>query len=300
MRTRICLYFMLDIDEIQMNDISLYMAQVKRVPLLTLKEEQKLTNEFVRTKDKRIADKLVNANLRFVVSVARSYDGYHMSLEDLIQEGNCGLVTAVYKFDPQVGTRLITYASWWIHACIKRYVIANTSQVKVGNTYGERAAFFKIRRISNELTIALQRAPTNEELAAALDTTLDTVDRLRGRMFSGDQSLNLLVNDEFNVTQLDCLEDSKPLVTEVFEREELRASVQSQLRMYLNRKSVDGIRKRAIIERRLLSSSSTLKELGERFGVSRERVRQIEEKLTADLRSAISFKSDGVSHAMCV
>src|SRR6476660_4346358 len=149
------------------DSLSRYMAEVRKFPLLTPEEEKELGIRVFENKDKDAARRLVTTNLRFVVKIAHEYRHYGLSLIDLIQEGNIGLMKAVQKFNPHRGFRLIIYAVWWIRAYIQSFIIKSWSLVKIGTTQAQRKLFYKLKKAKREMS-SNGEAPTHAALATAL------------------------------------------------------------------------------------------------------------------------------------
>ncbi len=160
-----------------------YLAQIRQYPLLSREEERALAVEFSRTQDSRLADRLVTANLRLVVKLAREYCRSPRDLPDLIQEGNMGLVRAVRRFEPERGVRLSSYAAWWIRAYILRFLLMNSRLVKLGTTQPQRRLFFNINKQRDGLE-KLGIEATSEQLASALGVPVATVVEMTQRLKS--------------------------------------------------------------------------------------------------------------------
>ena len=264
--------------------LSAYMAEVRRHPLLTREEEYDLAVRWVEDGDVEAARLLVSSNLRLVVKIAHEYRRAYQSLLDLVQEGNVGLVRAVQKFDPYRGVKLSTYAGWWIKAYILKYILNNWRLVKIGTTQNQRKLFFNLRK----QRAALEAAgidPSAERLAAALDVTTKEVVEMQRRLGSPDMSLDApLSNTEGGGerTRMDLIEGelSDPAVD--VEDAEFKRLLQSKLQRFGS--TLDG-RELEIFNTRLMSDEPvTLQDLGDRWGVSRERARQVEKRLVLRLR----------------
>ncbi len=254
------------------------MAGVKRYELLTADEEHELALRFSQQGDKTAAEKLVTANLRFVTKVALEYKAYGLRILDLVQEGNLGLMHAVKKFDPERGYRLITYAVWWIRAYIQSYILRQWSLVKIGTTQAQRRLFFKLNGAAQRLA---QQAPDldaearRDELATTLGVRKKDISmmemRLAARDFSLDKPLDHDGGETTHVEMLPCTQRSS--FAQVFEREcrdHLRADLSAALSGLNDRE------REVIMLRHLSDEPPTLREVGQRWGVSRERARQIE------------------------
>jgi len=266
------------------NNIDKYVAELRKHPVLSREEEHALALRFHDDGDVAAAHKLVVSNLRFVVKVAHEFRGYHMKLLDLIQEGNIGLMMAVKKFDPHRGYRLISYAVWWIRAYMKAFVMRTWSSVKLGTTQASRKLFFKLRSTKAELADATGEEPTNEALAHELGVDISDVEEMEQRMAARDFSLDAELNDS-RLSRVDMMasdgDDQEQQLGDAEERRIAERSVSTALKTLSDRE-------RYIVEQRFLTEEpKTLNELGEEFGVSRERVRQLESRAMKKLRSAL-------------
>jgi RNA polymerase sigma-32 factor len=266
-----------------------YASEINRYPLLTREEEQELARLYKKTGSVRAAETLVTSNLRFVVKVSYEYRSYGLKMSDLIQEGNLGLIKAVEKFDPSKDIRLISYAVWWIRAFIQNYILKNWSLVKLGTTQAQRKLFFSLARTKKELeklkSDGEQREANVDDIAKRLKVRVSDVREMEQRMAGHDLSLDAPMDDDGGATHLDhVLADGTP-VDSLLGAEQERARVMGQVRFAL--KGLDE-RERFIIENRLLTENPlSLKELGEHFGFSRERARQLELRARVKLRKAL-------------
>jgi len=266
-----------------------YMVQVNRFDLLSAEEEYDLAVRHLQNGDMAAAHQLICANLRFVVKVANEYRGYGLRLLDLVQEGNIGLMIAVKKFDPARGTRLITYAVWWIRAYIQSYIMRSWSLVKIGTTQMQKKLFFKLAQTRNALR-HLTGSEQIEEIAHELDVNEEVVAEMSQRMGGRDTSLDVELSEGEGYTLLSTLAD------ESVNQEELLLADEEQ-RLNAERTSaaltVLKPRERQIIEQRILADApSTLQDLADEFDISRERVRQIEQNALRKMRAAISWPLD--------
>lgn len=262
-----------------------YMAQVKATPLLSRQEEEETARAFIETGDARHAERLVLSNLRFVVRIAHEYRGYGMRLLDLIQEGNLGLMTAVQKFDPDRGYRLISYAVWWIKAFIQDYVLRNYSLVKMGTTQAQRKLFFSQSKVKRELEQQGLEA-SRDAIAEAMGVSSKDVDQMEVRMACRDYSLDApMSQDEGAGTLLEALPCDEAGPEEVASNkllQQARAQVVSEALESLDEREL------MIIKARDLSDQpKTLAALGEELGVSRERARQLEARGRAKIRGLL-------------
>jgi RNA polymerase sigma-32 factor len=267
-----------------------YLAEINRYPLLSADEEQRLARAFRDRTDNRAAHVLVTANLRFVVKVAYGYRSYGLRMADLVQEGNIGLMKSVQKFDPDLGIRLISYAVWWIRAYIQNYVLRSWSLVKVGTTQAQRKLFFSLARTRRELDRASSAHGADSDgndaskVARRLRVTPVEVDEMQQRLEGRDLSLDVPVGDG-GALHLDFLASGGPRQDDEISSAEERRIMTGQVGEALGRLDA---RERFIIEHRvMLEPPMTLKDLGEHFGFSRERARQLEIRAKEKLRHAL-------------
>ncbi len=265
------------------HDLEKYLAEVNRYPLLKPDEELALARTFRETGDRRAAHALVTANLRFVVKVAAGYRGYGLRLADLIQEGNLGLMRAVEKFDPDQGIRLISYAVWWIRAYIQGHILQSWSIVKLGTTQAQRRLFFALARTRRECE-RLGAEDADEAVASRLRVRADEVRDVARRMEGRDLSLDA-PDPDGTQTQLDRVASDAP------PQDEQLAAAQENARTRLGVAGALAVlddRERAIVEQRIMADDpATLQDIGERFGFSRERARQLEIRARGKLRVAL-------------
>jgi RNA polymerase sigma-32 factor len=265
--------------------LSAYLREVQRHRLLSPEETQALSEKFVTTQDSAIAARLVTSNLRLVVKIAYEYRRAYKNIMDLIQEGNIGLMQAVKRYDPYRGVKLSSYAAWWIRAYILRFILNNWRLVKLGTTQAQRKLFFNLRKKRAEL-VALGIDPTNAEIAKQLNVPESDVAEMDVRLQSSEKSLDAPMGDgEGRAT---AKVDTMPSLVEGPEALMADSELQGLLKEKLTafRKTLAGKDKDlAIFDERLVADEPlTLQELGDRFGISRERVRQLEQRLTGHLR----------------
>ena len=286
------------------SSLELYLSEINQFPLLTVEEEQRLAREFRKKGDTRAAHRLVTANLRFVVKVAYEYRSYGFKMSDLIQEGNIGLMKAVQKFDPDKGIRLISYAVWWIRAYIQNYILKSWSLVKLGTTQAQRKLFFSLARTKRELDKMSSEHGADSDgedtgkIAKKLRVKPGEVSEMQQRMEGRDLSLDAPMGDDGAYSHVDFVVGHGPSQDSELSGAQEQAMVSSRIGEALARLDQ---RERYIIEMRVMSDKPmTLKELGEHFGFSRERARQLEirakEKLKQELQElavAIDWPTDG-------
>jgi RNA polymerase sigma-32 factor len=286
------------------SSLELYLSEINRFPLLSVEEEQLLAREFRKDADTRAAHRLVTANLRFVVKVAYEYRSYGFKMADLIQEGNIGLMKAVQKFDPDKGIRLISYAVWWIRAYIQNYILKSWSLVKLGTTQAQRKLFFSLARTKRELDkMSVEHGIDSDghdaaKVARKLRVKPVEVREMEQRMEGRDLSLDAPMGDDGSYSHVDFVVGGAPAQDDELSGAQEQHIVQGKVGEALSRLDQ---RERYIIEMRVMSDRPlTLKELGEHFGFSRERARQLEirakEKLKQELQTLameIDWPTDG-------
>lgn len=269
-------------------ELDRYIGELSKYPLLDRDEEQRLARLYRDEGDVAAAHQLVVSNLRFVVKIAHTYRGYGLKLLDIVQEGNIGLMHAVKKFDPDRGYRLISYAVWWIRAQIQSFVMRSWSLVKVGSGRVRRKLFFKLRSersaMEQEAAGKGDATASREALADRLGVSVDDLSEMEVRMGARDFSLDAPLSDDAGTAHVDMLEDVAPdqeaMVVAAEERQILDAVIE---------KSSDQLNDKEtyILEHRLLSDEPpTLAVIGEHLGVSRERIRQLEQRVIKKLRAA--------------
>ncbi|MDY7034333.1 MAG: RNA polymerase factor sigma-32 [Thermodesulfobacteriota bacterium] len=259
-----------------------YLAEIRRHPLLTPEEERRLTLQYRETGEREVAYRLITGNLRLVVQIALEFHKYWMmSLLDLIQEGNIGLMQAVRKFDPYKGTKLSYYASFWIKAYILKFIIDNWRLVKIGTTQSQRKLFFNLEKEKRRLE-ALGYDPTPKLLAERLDTKEKDVIEMDQRLGGWEVSLDRPVSDESDGTYKDLLPAHDIPHDEMMIESETKNILLKKLEEFhetLKDKEL------YIFEKRLLSDGPmTLQEIGDEYGISKERVRQIEKRLKGKIK----------------
>lgn len=261
-----------------------YLARIKQFELLDRNEESALARRYRQDGDLAAAHRLICGNLRFVVKVANEYRSYGMKMLDLIQEGNIGLMMAVKKFDPDRGIRLISYAVWWIRAYIQNYIVKTWSLVKIGTTQAQKKLFFKLKQTQATL-LRLTGRENAEEIAQTLDVRNAEVEEMSRRLAARDSSLDVELIEGENFTLMDMLADDSPDQETRLIEDEQRLKLTSEVRRAFDRLND---RERKIIQERILDESPrTLQELADDFGISRERVRQLEANALGKLRGTL-------------
>jgi RNA polymerase sigma-32 factor len=267
--------------------LSSYIARVKDIPTLTREEEQVLARQWRDHGDAQAGESLVRANLRYVVAIALTYRRYGLRLGVLVAEGNVGVVTALRKFDPDKGTRFVTYAAYWIRAYILNYVIKSWSLVGSGSGPLRSKLFFQLRRERARIA-NLVGEPTEalEQLATKLGTTVEKLTPMMQRLESRDVSLDQPAFAEGEQSRLDMLESTLLPQDEQLAREERSSILGDRVQTAL--RTLDS-RERYIVEQRMLAEDElSLAELGRRLGVSRERARQLEARAKKKLRKSLA------------
>jgi RNA polymerase sigma-32 factor len=265
--------------------ISSYIAAVQRLPTLTREDEHEAAVRFAREGDRAAGMRLVEANLRYVVAIAITYRRYGVRLADLVSEGNVGLMTALAKFDPERGTRFVTYAAHWIRAFILDHVIRAYSIVGVGAGALRSKVFFRLRRERARVAAETNDAQEAlEKLAVRFGTTPEKIALLAQRLEARDMSLDVQVHEEGAATVLDTLPAPGPSQETMYMDHERKDAIESRVRAAVA--ELDP-RERYIVETRIMADDPdelSLAEIGRRLGVSRERARQLEARAKAKLR----------------
>ena len=268
--------------------LALYLQEIKRFPILTAEEEYMLAKRFKEHGDNKAAHKLVTSHLRLVAKIAMGYRGYGLPVTDLISEGNVGIMQAVKKFDPEKGFRLATYAMWWIRAQIQEYVLHSWSLVKIGTTAAQKKLFFNLKKLKNQLESIDEGnlSPENvREIAKRLNVKEAEVVSMENRLFSSDQSLNVQIGTEEKTEWQDIIKDDRKTQDTIIENINEFNYRKNLLEKAMN---VLNPREKQIIKfRKLAEKPKKLEELSKHFEISRERVRQIEEKAMEKLQNEI-------------
>ncbi|HVI34520.1 RNA polymerase sigma factor RpoH [Phenylobacterium sp.] len=272
--------------------LSRYLSEIRKFPMLAKDEEFMLAKAWQEHQDPEAAHRLVTSHLRLVAKIAMGYRGYGLPIGEVISEGNVGLMQAVKKFDPDKGFRLATYAMWWIRASIQEYILRSWSLVKMGTTAAQKKLFFNLRKAKSEIA-ALQEGDLRPDQVSQIATKLGVLDEevisMNRRLSGGDASLNSPLRADSESEWQDWLVDEDTPSQESLVAEEQEKSIRMSLLEEAMTELTD--RERHILtERRLKDEPTTLEELASQYGVSRERVRQIEvrafEKLQKSMRAA--------------
>ncbi|HWX89812.1 MAG TPA: RNA polymerase sigma factor RpoH [Rhizomicrobium sp.] len=273
--------------------LSRYLTEIRKFPLLSPEDEYMFAKRWKEHEDPEAARRLVTSHLRLVAKIAMGYRGYGLPVSEIVSEGNVGLMQAVKRFDPDRGFRLATYAMWWIRASIQEYVLRSWSMVKMGTTAAQKKLFFNLRKAKNNIGAIEEGDLTPEHVATLSDqlgVSATELTEMNRRLSGGDASLNAPLRSESESEWQDWLaDDTVDQETRLAEREEM--GNRHELLTGAMKDLTD--RERDIIQaRRLQDEPATLEELSQKYGVSRERVRQIEvrafEKLQRGMKAAMN------------
>ena len=258
--------------------LSVYLDQIKKFPMLDAEEEYMLAKNWKTTGNVKSAEKLVTSHLRLVAKIAMRYKGYGLPMNEIISEGNVGLMQAVKKFEPEKGFRLATYAMWWIKASIQEYILRSWSLVKIGTTTAQKKLFFNLKKLKNQI------APKNEgdlkkdeveKIANTLDVSEDEVISMNRRLSGKEQSLNAPIGedgDEWQDWVVDKEMDQELKIAHQEELDQRKDLLQDSIKILNDRE------KEILYARRLNENPSTLEDLSKKYKISRDRIRQIENK----------------------
>ena len=265
-------------DDVADDSVRLYLREIGKIPLLSAEEELELAHRVVAG-DKTAKDKMAEANMRLVVSIAKRYVGRGLDLLDLIQEGNTGLLRAVEKFDPDKGFKFSTYATWWIRQAITRAIADQARTIRIPVHMVE--TINKLLRTQRRLTQELNREPTNEEIAEAMEIDVDKVEHIM-KIKQDISSLDASIRDDDEDSVLaDFIEDEDTISPEESATNQLLKEQVKGVLSALSEREQKIIKLRFGLED---GKQHTLEEVGQEFSVTRERIRQIEAKALAKLR----------------
>jgi RNA polymerase sigma-32 factor len=270
------------------SNLARYLQEIRKFPMLAPEEEYMLAKRWKEHEDPDAAQRLVTSHLRLVAKIAMGYRGYGLPLSELISEGNVGMMQAVKRFDPERGFRLATYAMWWIRAAIQEYILHSWSLVKMGTTAAQKKLFFNLRKLKGQLQ-AIEEGDLSPENVKKIATELDVpeadVVSMNRRLASPDHSLNAPLRSDSEGEWQDWLVDEgESQETSLGERQELglRRDLLVKAMGHLNERERD-----ILTHRRLREEPTTLEDLSQKYGISRERVRQIEVRAFEKLQKAI-------------
>ncbi|MFN9162360.1 MAG: RNA polymerase sigma factor RpoH [Alphaproteobacteria bacterium] len=278
--------------------LSRYLTEIRNFPMLEPEEEYMLAKRWREHEDSSAAHKLVTSHLRLVAKIAMGYRGYGLPVNEIISEGNVGLMQAVKRFEPDKGFRLATYAMWWIKASIQEYILRSWSLVKIGTTAAQKKLFFNLRKAKGHIK-AIEDGDLRPEqvklIATKLGVSEEEVVSMNRRLAAPDHSLNAPMRADSEGEWQDWLVDDSPnQETLLAEREQ--KDDRSEL-LVEGMKALNDRERRILTARRLQDEPATLEDLSKEYGISRERVRQIEvrafEKLQTAIRDAAKAKRVG-------
>ena len=258
--------------------LSAYLAQIKKFPMLDAEEEYMLAKNWKTTGNLKSAEKLVTSHLRLVAKIAMGYKGYGMPVNEMISEGNVGLMKAVKKFEPEKGFRLATYAMWWIKASIQEYILRSWSLVKIGTTTAQKKLFFNLKKIKNQIAPRSEGDLKDEhvtEIAKKLDVNKDEVVSMNRRLSGKEHSLNAPIGedgDEWQDWVVDKEMDQELKFAQKEEMNQRKDLLKDSIKILNDRE------KEILYARRLNDKPTTLENLSKKYKISRERIRQIENK----------------------
>ena len=258
--------------------LSAYLEQIKKFPMLAAEEEYMLAKNWKTTGNVKAAEKLVTSHLRLVAKIAMGYRGYGLPVNEMISEGNVGLMQAVKKFEPEKGFRLATYAMWWIRASIQEYILRSWSLVKIGTTTAQKKLFFNLKKIKNQIAPKSEgdlRPEHVNEIANKLDVSEQEVVSMNRRLSGKEFSLNTQVGEDGDEWQ-DWLVDKDLDHDLKFAHQEEMVQRQGLLKDSI--KILNEREREILYSRRLNDEPTTLEDLSKKYKISRERVRQIENK----------------------
>ncbi|MDA9546565.1 RNA polymerase sigma 70 [Bradyrhizobium sp. CCBAU 45321] len=273
--------------------LSRYLKEIHRFPLLEASEEADYARRLRDCGDRDAAYRLVTSHLRLAARIALQYRRYGLAIADLISEANVGLMLAVKRFDPEKGFRLATYASWWIKASVQEYILRSWSLVKLGTTAAQKKLFFNLRKLKSRLGVAEDgdlRTDQLTSIAKHLDVREADVAEMNGRL-RGDISLNAPISveaegDQWQDRLVDPSPDPESLLLDAADRERTKAALADALAALTPRE-------RSIVEARYLGEpQQTLDALAGKFAISRERVRQIEQRALQRIKAKMSARLD--------
>ena len=258
--------------------LSVYLAQIKKFPMLDSEEEYMLAKNWKTTGNLKSAEKLVTSHLRLVAKIAMGYKGYGLPVNEMISEGNVGLMQAVKKFEPEKGFRLATYAMWWIKAAIQEYILRSWSLVKIGTTTAQKKLFFNLKKIKNQIAPRSEGDLRDEhvsEIAQKLNVKKDEVVSMNRRLSGKESSLNAPIGEDGDEWQDWIIDKGMDQELKFAQKEEMN---QRKDLLKDSIKILNDREKEILYARRLNDDPTTLEDLSKKYKISRERIRQIENK----------------------
>ncbi|MBO6281608.1 MAG: RNA polymerase factor sigma-32 [Alphaproteobacteria bacterium] len=274
-------------------NLARYLQRIRKYPLLSQEEEYQLAVKYKETQDKQVAYRLITSHLRLVVKVVSKYKGYGLPINEMISEGNIGLIYAINKFEPDKGFRFSTYALWWIKATVQKYILNSWSLVKLGTTAAQKKLFFNLRKIKNNLKLTDDRELSTDVLkgiADFLDVSVQEVTDMNTRLKAHDGSLNVVVDNgdaDGGAEWIDFIYDNKPN-----QEDQLSYRETMDYRRKLFRKAITVLNPREkdiLYKRRMTDENITLDDLSRAYHISKERVRQIELNSIRKISKAIEL-----------
>ncbi|WP_374657763.1 RNA polymerase sigma factor RpoH [Phenylobacterium sp.] len=270
--------------------LSRYLTEIRKFPMLAKDEEFMLAKAWREHEDSEAAHKLVTSHLRLVAKIAMGYRGYGLPIGEVISEGNVGLMQAVKKFEPDKGFRLATYAMWWIRASIQEYILRSWSLVKMGTTAAQKKLFFNLRKAKSQIS-AFQDGDLRPDQVSQIATKLGVLDEevvsMNRRLSGPDASLNAPLRVDGESEWQDWLEDETAVSQETYVAENQERGARMTL-MEAAMSELSDRERHILTERRLKDNPTTLEDLASEYGVSRERVRQIEVRAFEKLQKAVT------------
>ena len=268
--------------------LSGYLTQIKKFPILSPEEEYMLAKRWKKRGDLKSAQKLITSHLRLVAKIAMGYRGYGLPVNEMISEGNIGLMQAVKKFEPEKGFKLATYAIWWIKASIQEYILRSWSLVKMGTTSAQKKLFFNLKKIKNQLSpnhTGDLRIEHVEEISKRLKVKKDEVISMNRRLLGKEKSLNDPLKDEGGTEWQDWIVDNN--VDQEIKLSHQQEFIQRKKLMDDSMCVLNSREKEILIARRLSEEKFTLDDLSKKYKISRERIRQIETKAFEKLQKSV-------------
>ena len=278
--------------------LSRYLSEIRTFPMLEPEEEYMLAKRWREHSDSNAAHRLVTSHLRLVAKIAMGYRGYGLPVNEIVSEGNVGLMQAVKRFEPDKGFRLATYAMWWIRASIQEYILRSWSLVKIGTTAAQKKLFFNLRKAKGQIK-AIEDGDMRPEqvalIATKLGVTEEEVISMNRRLAAPDHSLNAPLRADSEGEWQDWLVDETPNQESILADQEEKDDRHDLLLEAM--KSLNERERHILQERRLKDEPATLEDLSKEYDISRERVRQIEvrafEKLQRAIKEAARVKRVG-------
>ena len=270
------------------NGLSKFLREIRKFPMLSVDEENRLANDWAKNRNSESAHKLVNSHLRLVVKIAMGYRGYGIPLNELVSEGNVGMIQSLERFDPSKGFRLSTYAMWWIRASIQEYILHSWSLVKIGTTAAQKKLFFNLRSLKGKLKAVDDGDLQPElvtEIADRLDVSEGDVIDMNRRMSGHDHSLNSPLSAENEGEWINWIADDRDSHEKaIIDNDELS---KRKKMLDIAIKNLNDRERQILTKRRLTEDPLTLEELSKSYGISRERVRQVEVKAFEKLQKIV-------------